>query len=77
MPSPPSFLTLHAELSAIIRDAAAPLLPGVRSRFYEAVDRELGNAPDLGPGVVARACAKIQRQFVTAEAAPPVVDGRR
>ena len=42
-------------------------MPAARSRFYEAVDRKLG-ACELGPGIVARACAEVQRVFIVAPA---------
>jgi hypothetical protein len=78
MPRPPPVPSPAdaAELGAIIRRYAAPLAPAARSRFYVEVDRELGNAPVLGPGLVARTCAKIQRKFVAILDGKPVVDGR-
>jgi hypothetical protein len=78
MPSRPSPFELHAELAAIIRDAAAPLLPGSRSRFYEVVDRLLRDEPGaLGPGTVSRACRRAQREFVATPDQGPSVDARR
>lgn len=67
MPRPPSSLADLPELAEIIRSYAAPLAPAARGRFYQEVDRELGGGCVLGAGVVARACAKIQRQFVAVQ----------
>jgi len=74
--SPTSPLTDLPELAEIIRSYAAPLAPAARNRFYEEVDRELGGGCVLGPGLLARVCAKIQRQFVAIPDGKPVVDGR-
>jgi hypothetical protein len=61
--SPPaSSLADLPELAEIIRSYAAPLAPPVRNRFYEEVDRELGAGCVLGAGLVARVCARVQRQ---------------
>jgi hypothetical protein len=58
--------------------AAQPIPPAARSRFYEKVDRALCGEGELGAGVVARTCARVQRDFIVAVPdAPPVVDGRR
>jgi hypothetical protein len=40
------------------------------------VDRALGGGCVLGAGLVARFCARVQRQFISVPDAPPVVDGR-
>jgi hypothetical protein len=53
-PSPPSPFADAPELIEIIRSAALPIAPAARPKFYELVDRELGNVRDLGPGLVAR-----------------------
>jgi len=74
MPSAPF---AHApELAEIVKVAAAPLLPAARRQFYEAVDRHLRSEPELGPGAVARACARAQREFVAAIDVSKVIDGR-
>jgi hypothetical protein len=75
----PSPLDLNAELVRIIRDAAAaPLLPSVRTRFFERVDALLRDEPGaLGPATIARAVRKAQREFLAIDDASPVVDGRR
>jgi hypothetical protein len=65
------------ELAAIVRTAALAIPAPARGRFLEAVDRELTGQGELGPGLVSRMCAKIQRQFVAVPDAPPAVDGRR
>jgi hypothetical protein len=79
MPRSPSALTVADvdELAAIIRSHAKPIPAPARQRFYEAVDDALDGVGELGPGIVARVCARVQRQFVAVPDAPPVVDGRR
>jgi len=84
MPGPPSAkptrtampdpLALHAELAGIIRDYALPLMPSVRSRFYERVCAHLSEERELGPGSVSRACRRAQAEFVAVDA-PPAAEG--
>jgi hypothetical protein len=77
-PAPTSSLADLPELAEIIRSYAAPLAPVARSRFYEAVDRKL-DGHELGPGIVVRVCAEVQKSFLTApaitatEPRPPVL----
>jgi len=71
MPDP---LALHAELAGIIRDYALPLMPSVRSRFYERVCAHLSEERELGPGSVSRACRRAQAEFVAVDA-PPAAEG--
>jgi hypothetical protein len=60
---PPKPLALSdAELSAIF-DAATPLAVEVRSEFVRAVAAVLATSPEIGPGVVFRTCAEVQRQY--------------
>src|SRR5882724_6432274 len=70
----PSVLALTQELIEIVRQAALPIPPPARRRFYEAVDRKL-DGHELGPGAVARACIEAQRAFLVAPQAD--VDARR
>jgi len=65
MPSA-SLFAYAPELAAIIKTAAAPLLPGFRSKFYEIVDRNLRDERELGPGAVFRACVRAQRELTVA-----------
>jgi hypothetical protein len=60
---PPKPLALSdAELSAIF-DAATPLPVDVRYDFVRAVAAVLATSPEVGPGLVHRVCAEVQRQF--------------
>jgi hypothetical protein len=43
--------------------AARPLAADLRDPFLRAVANALAGKPMLGPGVVARTCAELQRQF--------------
>jgi hypothetical protein len=65
---------LCAELAAIIRDAAKPLLPAIRAQFYERVCAHLNGERELGPGSVSRACRLAQAEFISD--APQPIDGR-
>jgi hypothetical protein len=51
------------ELSALQR-AAAPIHPLQRDAFLQALAVELERYPVVGPGVVFRAAAELQRRFV-------------
>ena len=75
---PPSTpVALEADLIEIVRFAAAPIPPPARSWFYEVVDRLLRSKPVLGPGSVARACRRAQREFITSIDPAKVTDGHR
>jgi hypothetical protein len=54
-----------------------PIPPPARRRFYEAVGRALRDETELGPGSVARACTRAQRDFIAVPDAPRAIDGRR
>jgi hypothetical protein len=56
------------ELDAVYR-AARPLEPHQRDAFLQRVADELANCPEIGPGIVARACRTAQREFFD----PPVL----
>jgi len=49
------------ELAAIV-EAARPIHPRERDAFLRAVAVELGRYPELGPGVIGRVVAKVQRE---------------
>ena len=72
----PSPLAMVPELAEIIRQHALPIAPAKRSRFYELVDRELSGS-ELGPGIVARACRKAQKEFIAAPEPKAASDDRR
>jgi hypothetical protein len=50
------------ELSAVM-SAARPLAVEMRDPFLRAVANALEGSKVIGPGVVARTCAELQRQF--------------
>jgi len=54
-----------AELSAV-RRAAAPVHPRQRDAFLKALASELEQHPVVGPGLVHRLCADLQKPYVTA-----------
>jgi hypothetical protein len=64
-------LSLSDDELAAIMDAAAPLPPHQRAAFLRAVSTELSKYPELGPGVIARVTAKLQRQHLN----PPDLRG--
>jgi hypothetical protein len=51
-----------AELDAVFT-AARPLDPDLRDPFLRAVANALQGKAEIGPSVVARTCAELQRQF--------------
>jgi hypothetical protein len=61
MPFPPIRLT-DSELDAVM-SAARPLAVEMRDPFLHAVANALESSKVIGPGVVARTCAELQRQF--------------
>jgi hypothetical protein len=54
-----------SELGAVM-SAARPLDPDLRDPFLRAVANALQGYAVVGPGVVARTCAELQRQFFRA-----------
>jgi hypothetical protein len=79
MPPPPPLSSLAnvPELVEVLRAHAAPIAPPLRSKFFELVDRELGNVREIGPGILTRTCARVQREFVAIPDAARPLDGRR
>jgi hypothetical protein len=59
-----------AELDTVMA-AARPIVHHQRDRFLQAVADELARCGQVGPGVVHRVCATLQRQFFD----PPDLDG--
>jgi hypothetical protein len=59
-------LALDDEGLAIVMDAARPLQPSLRDAFLRAVALALRDEKVIGPGVIARTCASLQREFFTA-----------
>jgi hypothetical protein len=51
-----------SELDAVMA-AARPLDPDLRDPFLRAVANALQGKAEIGPGVVARTCSEMQRQF--------------
>jgi len=51
-----------AELNAVLA-AARPLAVEMRDPFLRAVANALQSSEVIGPGIVARTCAELQRQF--------------
>jgi hypothetical protein len=56
---------------ATVMIAARPIAYHQRDRFLQAVADELARCDQVGPGVVHRICATLQRQFFD----PPDLDG--
>jgi hypothetical protein len=75
-------LVLTDDEMAIIRDRATPLAPRDRGEFLREVATELENHEMLGPGLVARVCARLQRQYyfparLSLERPPGAIQGGR
>lgn len=60
--------TFTSEELKIISDRATPLAPRDRGEFLREVAIELENHEHLGPGLVSRICARLQRRFVSQRA---------
>jgi hypothetical protein len=63
MPRSPSLY--DPQVAELIWNYVRPLLPGARSAFPEKVDELLRGEPEIGVGVVSRACREAQRMFVS------------
>jgi hypothetical protein len=59
-------LSLSDDELAALMDCARPLAPRDRAEFLREVAAELRKFELLGPGLVARVCAKLQRQYLNA-----------
>jgi hypothetical protein len=55
-----------AEYAAAVEAAAAPINPLQRDAFLKALAEELERHPVVGPGLVHRCAADLQRRFVVA-----------
>ena len=64
-------VALAAETLAIVHDLARPIAPERQADFVAAVAERLDGASALGPGVVFRAAAEVQRSYFT-----PILDPR-
>jgi hypothetical protein len=60
---PRGLLNLSDRGLEIVMAAAHPIAPAMRSQFLEAVAQRLAGVPELGDGVVSRACRELQGQF--------------
>jgi hypothetical protein len=56
-------LSLSDDEYAAVQAAAAPIHPSQRDAFLKALAVELGRHPVVGPGLVFRAAAELQRTF--------------
>jgi hypothetical protein len=56
-------LSLSDDEYAAVQAAAAPIHPLQRSAFLKALADELGRHPVVGPGLVHRLAAELQRRF--------------
>ena len=54
-------------------DAARPIPPRSRDQFLRDVALELAKHPEIGPGIVARVCSKVQKVYLNA----PTFTGHR
>jgi hypothetical protein len=59
-------LALNDAEYAAVMAAAAPIHPAQRGAFLEALAKELERHPVIGPGVVHRCAADLQKTFVVA-----------
>jgi hypothetical protein len=60
---PPKPLALSDDELAAVFAAATPLPVDVRYDFVRAVAAVLAISPEIGPGVVFRTCAEVQRKY--------------
>jgi hypothetical protein len=51
-----------SELDAVMA-AARPIAPELRDAFLHSVARALASRGEIGPGIVARTCRELQREF--------------
>jgi hypothetical protein len=56
-------LPISDDLLAVIERAALPVSARERPLFLEGVAAELARHSEIGPGLVHRACAQVQRQY--------------
>jgi hypothetical protein len=56
-------LAIPDDLFALVQQAAAPIAPAERDRFLAELAAELERHPVIGPGLVHRAAAELQRRF--------------
>jgi hypothetical protein len=61
MPQP---LSLNDDEYLVVQAAAAPVHPSQRGDFLQALAVELERQPAIGPGVVHRLAADVQRRYV-------------
>lgn len=66
MSSLPRPLALSDDQLAVITAMARPIAPQLRRRFLERVAEFLHGHPQLGDGLVSRACVAAQREFFDA-----------
>jgi hypothetical protein len=59
-------LSLSDAEFAAVQAAAAPIHPQQRDAFLKALAEELVKHPTIGPGVVFRVAAELQRRYVVA-----------
>ncbi|MGO4506017.1 hypothetical protein AB4Z51_03285 [Bradyrhizobium sp. 2TAF36] len=57
-------ISLTDDELGIVMEAAKPLQPHQRSAFLADVADELARYPELGPGVIHRVTAKLQREHM-------------
>ena len=57
-------ISLSDDELRIVMDAAAPIHPRDRGQFLRDVAAELAKYPELGPGVIGRVVAKVQKQHL-------------
>jgi hypothetical protein len=57
-------IQLDEDSQRTLLSLATPLSPQQREAFYQRVAQELGVQSLLGPGLVARIAAKVQREFL-------------
>jgi hypothetical protein len=56
-------LALSDDLYAVVQAAAAPIAPAERAQFLQELAAELERHPEIGPGLVHRAAAQLQKKY--------------
>jgi hypothetical protein len=72
-------LSLSDDEYAAVMQAAAPIVPSDRGLFLESLAEALARHPIVGPGLVHRLAADLQRKFVVqarTETSTPFVGGK-
>ena len=63
---PSTMLSLSDDELSALMAAARPIPARSRDQFLRDVVSELSKFPEIGPGIIARICARLQRDYLNA-----------